>query len=252
MNALVSWINLSTPTEVAVDFYGSVLGTGAVRASAPAGSSVPLWDVALARSRWIPLVGREEMGASASSTRSRRPARLVRLSSGAPIALVAECSDNVSCLGLDLPAAALVGNARSVAGGLRVEQLTPAVTQLFADVFGNHLVVAETTGTEGTAPEPTLFVASRQLVPDAEPAWVPLLRVGNVSKAFDRAVAHGGVACTAPTTAPDADLTMASLQDPHGAPFLLVRGALASWELMDSTHHIIALTRSRLAGHKLT
>jgi predicted enzyme related to lactoylglutathione lyase len=252
VNALLSWINMSTPMDVAADFYGSVLGAEAVRASTPPGAGAPLGDVALARTHWIPLVGLE-MGASVhEAPRARRPARLVRLSSGAPIALVAEDSRNSSHLGSDLPTAALVGDAQSVAGGLRVEQLTPAVFQLFADVFGNHLVVAGATGTDGPAPEPTLFVAVRRVVPDAEPGWIPLFRVADVRDTFERAVTHGGVACAAPTNAPESDLTTASLRDPHGAPFMLLRGALASWELMDSTHHIMALTRSKLAGYELT
>ena len=54
----------------------------------------------------------------------------------------------------------------------------------------------------------------------------------------------GATVGAAPKAAPDTDLITASLRDPSGAPLILVCGAVASWELLDATHHIVALGRS--------
>ena len=140
----------------------------------------------------------------------------------------------------------MVGDAYSIAGGVRVMELTPAVARLFAEVFGEHLVaVSEADQAASAAREPLVFIAARALAPDAGTSWIPLFRVRYIDEVVSQAVSLGATVGAAPKAAPDTDLITASLRDPSGAPLILVCGAVASWELLDATHHIVALGRSR-------
>jgi predicted enzyme related to lactoylglutathione lyase len=247
LNAFMRWINVSTPSEVAVDFYGGVLGCDVIRAPHPATADEPTRRTARSRYSWVPLVS---IGESVSSAGARLPgarsSRLIHSRTGPPVALVLNGDDDVWLLAADMPGATVVGDTRAVAGGLRVMELTPAVARLFGDVFGEHFVATvEAHETSMAARDPLVFVAAKALAPTADSSWIPVFRVVDIAAAVSEAIAHGAIVGAAPTAAQSAAPMTASLRDPFGAPFLLVHGAVTSWESLDATHHIISLTRAR-------
>jgi predicted enzyme related to lactoylglutathione lyase len=248
LNALMRWINVSTPAEVAVDFYGGVLGCDVIRAPHPDTADEPTQRTARSRYSWVPLVsiGDESVSSAGARLPGARSSRLIHSGTGPPVALVLNGDDDVWLLAADMPGATIVGDTRAVAGGLRVMELTPAVARLFGDVFGEHFVAtveAHETSTAGR--DPLVFVAAKALAPNADSSWIPVFRVRDIAAAFSKAIAYGATVGAAPTAAPRAAPMTASLRDPFGAPFLLVHGAVTSWESLDATHHIISLTRAR-------
>ena len=108
LNALMRWINVSTPAEVAVDFYGGVLGCDVIPAPRTAAADEPTESTARPRYSWVPLVSIGHGSGSSTGPRlpGTRASRLIHSPTGPPVALMVNGDDDdVGLLAAELPAA---------------------------------------------------------------------------------------------------------------------------------------------------